>query len=56
MFVKYRVENFLKLVNIRGLFIKVWVIFGYRYMCSYRMQIRKQLIKIQLGDVFLDIM
>lgn len=36
MFVKYRVENFLKLINIRGLFIKVWVIFGYRYMCSYQ--------------------
>lgn len=40
MFVKYRVENFLKLINIRGLFIKVWVIFGYRYMCRLVIECR----------------
>lgn len=41
MSVKYRAENFSKLINTRGLFTKVWVILGHRYMCSYRMQIRK---------------
>lgn len=41
MSVKYRAENFSKLINTQGLFTKVWVILGHRYMCSYRMQIRK---------------
>lgn len=41
MSVKYRAEIFSKLINTRGLFTKVWVILGHRYMCSYRMQIRK---------------